>query len=76
MKHRHHGHAHVAFAHGDTVGEQTCQRVQGRRAVAVDDALGGAGRARRVADAGGHPFVELRPIEIGICAGQKVIIAE
>ena len=51
VEHRHDRHHAVAARHAQAVGEAHRQRLQQRRAVRVEDALGVAGRAARVAEA-------------------------
>ena len=75
VEHRHHGKNRVARRKIHHIRPRDGKGVQQRRTVAVQHALGVAGRARRVAQRRGHLFVELRPDVLIILRGEQLLVA-
>ena len=76
VEHRHDQQAAVALAEADRVRRRRGHRVQPRRAVRVDDALGVARRARGVTHDRGGALVELGPLEAGLLGREEGLVVD
>ena len=76
VEHRHHRQADIARLQILGIRQRRHQRVQHVGAVRVDDALRVAGRARRVAHAGGGVLVELAPFEVAVFVRDPVLVGD
>ena len=76
MEHRHHRHDDVVGGEAEGVGHDRHHRVQHVRAVAVEDALGVAGRARRVAHPRRRVLVDGHPVEVAVGLGKPFLVGD
>ena len=76
MEHRNDRQQRLAGSGRDPAGKGHAVRVEHRRPVAVDDALGVPRRPGRVADARGRVLVEARPVVAAVLRREQVLVAE
>ncbi len=76
VEHRHHRQDHVLRRAAQRIGQRRPIRMQHGGAVRIQRPLRIAGRARRVAQAGGGVLVEQRPGVLGALRGQQVFVAQ
>ena len=76
VEHRHHRQHAIGPGDAERVAHADGHAVQHVRAVRVERALGVAGRAARVAEAGGGALVELGVVEARLVVGEQVLVAD